>query len=313
MVERAYGREHVPQGETGWAEELGHGWFNVAYRIRLRDGRPVVLKIAPPADVEVMTYERNMMRTEVAALRLIRERTDVPVPAVHAHDDSHELCDADYFFMEHVDAENLDVVRERLGPGAFEAYDEQIGAANRAINEIRGEHFGPLLGPIPGRTGWREVFLGHVEDVLNDGERRAVELGRPYPLIRELLAAHAESLDEVTEPVLVEWDLWPGNVMVADGRLVGIIDHERALWGDPLMEAGFVATQLDGLGDRTGFLRGYGRGPLTPTEATRRRLYNLHLMLVMVVETVYRGHTDPSQYDWARHQLAEAVAAFDRP
>ena len=40
MVERAYGAEQVPTGDPEtWLEELGHGWFNVAYRILLRDGR----------------------------------------------------------------------------------------------------------------------------------------------------------------------------------------------------------------------------------------------------------------------------------
>lgn len=312
MIERAFGADRVPEGR-GWAEELGHGWFNVAYRVRLRDGRPVVLKIAPPAAVEVMTYERDMMRTEVAALRLIRERTPVPVPAIHAYDDSRELCDADYFFMEYVDADNLGVVAERLGAGELADYGEQLGALNRAVNQVLGPHFGPLLGPIPGRTGWREVFLGHVEDVLRDGERRDVDLGLPYPSVRALIAAHADSLDEVTEPVLIEWDLWSSNVMVSDGRIVSVIDHERAFYGDPLMEAGFVATQLDGFGDPTGFVRGYGRAAVTPDEITRRRLYNLHLLLVMVIETVYRGHTDPAQYDWARAGLARVVASFDRP
>ena len=67
MVTRAFGDAQLPEGED-WAEESSHGWFNVAYRIRLRDGRSTVLKIAPPAGVEVMTYERNMMRTEVHAL-----------------------------------------------------------------------------------------------------------------------------------------------------------------------------------------------------------------------------------------------------
>jgi hypothetical protein len=43
----------VPDGDD-WASELSHGWFNVAYRIRLRDGAQVVLKIAPPAGVEVL-------------------------------------------------------------------------------------------------------------------------------------------------------------------------------------------------------------------------------------------------------------------
>ena len=62
----------VPDGED-WLEELGHGMFNVAYRLRLRDGYQAVLKIAPPpARVEVMTYEIGAMSTELTALALIR-------------------------------------------------------------------------------------------------------------------------------------------------------------------------------------------------------------------------------------------------
>src|ERR1700733_511359 len=103
IIERAYGVGQVPSG-SDWVTELSHGWFNVAYRIRLRDGAQVVLKIAPPAGIEVLTYERGAMAIELAAIRLIRERTTVPVPEVHFADSSHEVCDADYFLMEFVDA-----------------------------------------------------------------------------------------------------------------------------------------------------------------------------------------------------------------
>ena len=311
MVERAYGAGQVPAGD-GWAEELGHGWFNVAYQIRLRDGTRVVLKIAPPAGVEVMTYERDMMRIEVRALAMIREQTVVPVPAVHHFDQSRELCDADYFFMEFVDGENLGIIREDLPPEQFRAYDEALGAANHALNQIKGEGFGSLLGVQPGAT-WRQVFTGIVEDVLRDGERRQVDIGWDYDLIREVLAQHAGSLDEVTEPAFIEWDLWESNVMVRDGALLSIIDHERALFGDYLMEAGFVAVELEGMGERPGFLHGYGKETLTPTESVRRRLYNLHLALIMVIETVYRGHTDPAQqYDWAKTKLDDVMETLGR-
>jgi hypothetical protein len=115
----------------------------------------------------------------------------------------------------------------------------------------------------------------------------------------------------VTVPVFVEWHLWDSNVMVRDSAIVGTIDHERALYGDPLMEAGFVATQdVSGFGDPAPFVRGYGRAPLTPAEAVRRRLYTLHLLLIMVIETVYRGHTEPSRYGWAKARLAEVMAGF---
>jgi hypothetical protein len=32
----------------------------------------------------------------------------------------------------------------------------------------------------------------------------------------------------------------------------------------------------------------------------------------MVIETVYRGHTDSKQYDWAREQLIDAMAMLGR-
>ena len=309
MIERAYGPDQVPTGEH-WVSELGHGWFNVAYQIRLRDNSTVVLKIAPPSTVEVMTYERGAMATELAALGLIREHTTVPVPAVDFADDTHELCDADYFFMPYIDADNLGIIKQDLPAADVDAYLEALGAANRELNSIQGSAFGPLAGP--GDPSWRVVFTGMFQDVLCDGERRQVDLGWDYDTVRGVLAEHADSLDDVVDPRYVEWDLWASNVMVRDGAIVSIIDHERAFYGDPLIEAGFTATQLPAFGDSTAFVRGYRHDELTGTERTRRRLYCLHLVLITVIETVYRGHTDTVQYDWGRARLTEIMALFGR-
>ncbi|MFF1675726.1 phosphotransferase family protein [Streptomyces sp. NPDC058256] len=309
MAERAYGPDRSPEGE-GWVSELGHGWFNVAYRVRLRDGYEAVLKIAPPSGVEVMTYEQGAMGIELATLDLIGKHTDVPVPRVDFADRSRELCDADWFFMPFVDAGNLAVVGPELPAHELADYKGQLGGTNRQINSIRGTAFGPLAGP--GDASWRRVFMDIVEDVLADGERRRVDLGWEYDTVREVLAEHAGSLDEVSEPRLVEWDLWDGNVLVRDGKIACVIDHERAFFGDPLIEHGFAGTQMAAFGDSTHFMRGYGHPPLTGTETVRRRLYCLHLMLIMVIETVYRGHTDTAQYDWAREQLTEIMGLLGR-
>jgi aminoglycoside phosphotransferase (APT) family kinase protein len=309
MVERAYGRDRVPVGDD-WVSELGHGWFNVVYRIRLRDGSTVVLKIAPPPSVEVLTYERGAMAIELAALAMIGARTTVPVPPVDFADRTHELCDADYFFMPYVDADNLGIIKPTLPSADLDRYQEALGAANRELNSIRGDTFGPLAGP--GDPSWRSAFTGMVEDVLCDGARRQVDLGWGYDTVRAVFAEHADCLDEVVDPRYVEWDLWDSNVMVRDGAIVSIIDHERAFYGDPLIEAGFTATQLPAFGDPTAFLRGYRCGELTANERIRRRLYCLHLALIMAIETVYRGHTDTTQYDWARARLTEVMALFGR-
>ncbi|MCV2395696.1 aminoglycoside phosphotransferase family protein [Actinotalea sp. M2MS4P-6] len=309
MIERAYGPDLVPTGpEDTWHEELGHGWFNVAYRITLRDGQAKVVKIAPPPGVEVMTYERGAMGIELTSLRMIAEQTAVPVPQVDFVDTTHELVDADYFFMPFVDGDNFAVVRDALSDEEQDHYNRELGALNRELNAIRGPWFGPLAGP--GDPSWRVVFGGIVEDVLHDGERRGVDLGWDYGLVRRVIAERAAVLDEVTEPRFIEWDLWDGNAMIRDGRIVGIIDHERALYGDPLMEAGFVASQLPAFGDSAAFMAGYGWAELTETERLRRQLYCLHLVLVMMIETDYRGHADTTQYDWARERMDEVMAAL---
>jgi aminoglycoside phosphotransferase (APT) family kinase protein len=310
MVARAYGPQEVSVAGEDWVSELSEGWFNAAYRIRLRSGSQVVLKIAPPPYVEVMTYERGAMATELEALRLIREHTKVPVPEVDFVDQTHEVCDADYFFMTYIDADNLHVIRDTLTETEVNAYDEALGAITRELNTIPGTAFGPLAGP--GESVWRAAFLRMVEELLGDGERRGVVLPHSYDVIREVVAAHADSLDEVTEPRFVEWDLWPGNCMVRDGQIVAILDHERAFFGDPLMEFGFTGSEAGAFGDSTAFIRGYGHRPLTTAERTRRRLYNLHLALIQIIETKFRAHSGTEQYDWACERLRETLALLGK-
>ena len=227
MIERAFGTNQVPDDDD-FATELGHGWFNVAYRIILRDGTDVVLKIAPPMGVQVMTYEIAMMANEVAALALVSEHTDVPVPSLLYSDTAHDLCDADWFFMAFVEGDNVGVLAEegRLSDQQSAHYYEVLGAANRSLNSIPGPHFGALAGP--GSSSWRTEFGRMIENVLVDGERAGVDLGQPYDLVRRIIDDHAELLDDVAEPVFVEWDLWTSNMLVHEGRLAAIIDHERA-------------------------------------------------------------------------------------
>ncbi len=307
IVARAYGEAEVPDGED-FATELGEGYFNVAYRLDLRSGRQVVLKIAPPRGVEVMTCERGAMRTELAALELLRSRTSAPVPDVDFADTTHELVDADWFVMPLIEGDSLSALEEseEVSGEVTAGLRRDLGVLNRGINEVVGERFGPLLGN--GFATWRECFVAMMEDILGDGERAGLDLGVEYDDVRAVLGVHLDALDEVTEPRLVEWDLWPGNVLVRDGRIVGLIDHERALWGDPLIEAGFNGMDLPDFGDPTPFIEGYGLDFVTPEMARRRWLYSIYLVLLMTIETHYRQYPDDGPYEWAKGLLADLMA-----
>ena len=227
------------------------------------------------------------------------------MPTVDFADQSHELCHADYFFMSYIDADNLHAIKDGLPSAELDAYNEALGQVTRELNRIPGSAFGPLSGP--GESSWRKAFVRMMGDLLGDAERRGVDLGFSFDRVREVVAVHEDCLDEVTQPWFVEWDLWAGNCMVRDNRIIAILDHERAFYGDPLMEFGFTASELSAFGDSSAFIRGYGHRPFTDAERTRRRLYNLYLVLILIVETNFRAYTDTGQYDWGCERLREIM------
>jgi aminoglycoside phosphotransferase (APT) family kinase protein len=285
--------------------ELTEGWFNAAYSLMLDDGRRVVLKVAPPPDVEVLTYEHDIIRAEVDALRLIGSRTDAPVPEVLWFDGSARHAPSPLFLMSYVPGCSLGVIGAEVAADERAEVDALLGRHLRTINEITGPAFGLLAPESERHPTWAAAFGALVESVLVDGEHRSIELAVPYDDIRAVMAAGTSALDEITEPRLVYWDLWDGNVMVntTTHELTGMLDLERALWGDPLMES-----QFSPHAHSPSLLAAYGPIDTTSAGALRRRaLYTMHLHLVMCIEGTYRQYPEDPIGDWARTQLADDV------
>jgi aminoglycoside phosphotransferase (APT) family kinase protein len=285
-------------------EELSDGYFNAAYRLELDDGGIYVLKVAPPLDVRVLRYERNIMRAEVSALRLVREHTEMPVPQVHVHDTSRDILPSDYFIMDFIPGVSFWSLSEKLSETDRQAIERESAGHLRQMNEIRGESFG-YFADAARFSNWPDCFDHMLRGVLQDGQDADVSLPLAYADILALARSNYDSLRSVTTPSLVHWDMWAGNIFVdpATRRVTGIIDFERALWGDPLMEVGFGA-----FGDNPHFRAGYGEDLLAkPQAATRKTLYNIYLYLIMVIECAYRQYETDEQENWARGLLAAAL------
>lgn len=304
MVARAFGGMALADGEDA-VVELKDGWFNAAYSVRLADGREVILKIAPPRDAEVMFYEKNIMTTEVAAMRLVRRNPAIPVPQIYHFDDARDLCDSDYFFMEKIAGDNLEHVKSSLSPETQASIDLHIGEIVREINGFTGTYFGYDGNPDLRASTWREAFIKIMESVLEDGARKGVVYDQGYDEIRAAVLRHAPALEEVATPRLVHWDVWNPNVFVKEGRVTGIIDFERALWADPLMESQFRLLSAEGI---TSSMRGYGKTSFTFEEERRCRLYSLHLALVMNTECYYRNYDTDFVLDLSRQWMGEHMA-----
>lgn len=299
MVQKAFGEDLNLQDIM--ILELTEGFFNVAYEIKLPD-QEVILKIAPETDANIMSYEKNIMQAEVEGLRLVKEKTVVPVPEVYFYDDSRSICNASYFFMEKIEGESLSQLGNKgMQDEEWEKIKFDTGRYNREINSIIGKQFGYLGQPEKQGNSWRETFLSMISDVLTDGEKIGIDIGVNYNDIRNLIHNVDYVLDEVKLPVFVHWDLWEGNIFVKDGKITGIIDFERCLWGDPLIEHGFCRDSY-----KKEFVKGYGTD-LRSIAPVRALLYDIYLYLIMTVETNYRNYPDDWQYNFASGELKASL------
>ncbi len=286
MVEKAFGGITLAGGEEA-VIELKDGWFNAAYNVRLSDGREVILKIAPPPGAEVLTYEKDIMITEVASMRRASENPAIPVPEIYSFDTGQDLCDSNYFFMEKLAGDNYEHVKQNLPPELQAQIDQSIGRIIREINSFSGTYFGYEGNSALRAATWKDAFITIMESVLEDGLRKNAEYGFSVDDLRAAILKHAPALEAVTTPQLVHWDAWDLNFFVKDGQVSGILDFERALWADPLMEAQFRALAFGGVSES---LKGYGKTTFTHEEDERCYLYTLHLALVMKTECYYRNY-----------------------
>lgn len=302
MVSRAFKGLKILDKEDS-VIELKEGYFNVAYCIKLEDGKEVILKVAPPRDAEIMSYENNIMMTEVETMKLVKEKTDVPIPYIYYYDDSKTICNAEYFFMEKIEGTNYVSIKEKLSQKEISEIENQLGQYNRSINGITGDYFGYNGQKESQGSSWKMVFVKLVDDLLADGVKKNVDIGLHYEQVRDLVNRFANYLETVITPHLVHWDLWDGNIFVKNGKITGIIDFERAMWADPLIEHYFK--EADKTSDA--FMKGYGKSSFSDEEIIKRVLYNIHLYLIMTIECAYRNYENDGQYNWAKEMLEKEI------
>ncbi|WP_052380535.1 phosphotransferase family protein [Paenibacillus camerounensis] len=301
-VQAAFGKEAVIVS----AIELTGGFFNTAYDLELEDGRQLILKVAPSDRTVTLSYEKNIMAAEVEALRLVAADGRIPVPAVYSYDDSRSIIQSPYFFMEKISGQPYNEVKEGYSPVEQAEIERELGRYQRLINGITGPRFG-LFVQEESQAGvsWRESFTRMFRTLLEDARELGVVLPAGEEVIWQLLEHYLPALDEVTEPRLVHWDLWNGNLFVQNGQIISIIDWERALWGDVLMEYYFRHFEQS-----EPFHEGYGQHFGSPGERLRIKLYDFYLDLIMRIECDSRQYIDGNHIRWAEENLNGSWKSF---
>lgn len=311
----------APLGTIAAVERLTGGMFATSYRVTLDDGTRVIVKTAPTATDALLTYEHDLVRSEAHVYRLAEEHPALLMPRVLLTDFTRTDLPSDALVVSHLPG--VPLVDVGFGPA-----DEDPRAA-RAEHELGAYmarlHTAGLPAPDGGfgypnpaaglnRRTWRETFTAMVEAVLTDAPRWGVVL--PADEVRAALRRHGDVLDDVTSPALVHTDLWAGNLFVepSTGEIVGVIDPERAFWGDPLHE--LVGADCHNVGPvNPRVLAGYasvvpgGIDVTSPSAQTRLTLYRTFLTLVLTTEIVPRSF-DGEWLPGYRTTLADALRTF---
>jgi aminoglycoside phosphotransferase (APT) family kinase protein len=277
------------------------GKFNSTYFVEAA-GRPLVLRIAPSDDRDRMLfYEHRMMRQEPALHALLRERTDVPVPAILAHDFGHRHIGRDYLIMERRPGSPISGLANLTGRG-FDGILREVGRCLRQIHGLTGDRYG-YVGehrPMEPQPDWPSAFHVMWDMILDDIERCGGYSPEEAAHMRRLLDRHLEVFDRPVPASLLHMDVWAENILAdGSGRLTGLIDWDRALWGDPEIE--FAVLDYCGISEPP-FWEGYGAERDTSPEAEVRRVFYLlyEVQKYIVIRRV--RDNDPWRADVYRRQ-----------
>jgi fructosamine-3-kinase len=212
-----------------------------------------------------------MMRQEPQVHALVLERTNVPVPRIIAFDESREAIDRRYLLMERLPGVPL----SHAGCADLASVLRTLGRHMAQVHAITAERYGYLGAhhPMEPQSTWGAAF--HlmwnklIDDVVSVGHYNADE----EAAMRRLLDDNMAFFERSVPSSLLHMDIWAENILVGDaGDVTGIVDWDRALWGDTEIE--FAVLDYCGI-SKPPFWEGYGKPPDMSHEARVRQAFYL--------------------------------------
>jgi aminoglycoside phosphotransferase (APT) family kinase protein len=225
--------------------------------------------------------------------------TDVPVPAIHACDESRDLVGKPWVLMDWVEGDNQ-VTDLRL-------VARQAGRLLREIHALRVDGAGAR-----GAGGWEFPDWHALVGAQANQDRAAIERFDDTAAHRALYLQIVDDFvglgrSQPKQSFLLHGDLGLDNIIVDENRIVGIIDAGWIVGGHPLLDLAYSMNSRLGVGEgMRGLLEGYGETGRAQ-ELVVLRLYQWIGKLIHFNATGQR-----QKYHERRRLLLELVAQHER-
>ncbi len=296
-------------GNVVEAHTIGDGEYNAVYLVKT-DNREYILKVSPFDSTGILTYENDMMRSEVYWYAQMRAHTDISVPVVYYKDFSRKIIPADFFIMEKIDGRQLN--NAGLTKEERHACKRLIAQMAAQLHKVTNNQYGYI------QNGLYEDWYTAIRSMVNNLIKDCVRAGKRTKRGKKLLYYIDQNRDILKKApcCLVNYDIWDANILLkrnSENFELTWIDPERAFWGDPMFE--FVCLEMmTPLRKKTTTLNAYNqiaKYSVTPTreEKIRYAVGLGYMALIQETEKYYRY--SPKHFGWWRNVSSSSVLYKD--
>lgn len=285
-IQRLFQKAGIP--DVTEIAPLGDGEYNAVFSVQA-GAKTYALKIAPMDDIPILTYEKDMMASEVYWYQQMQAHSPISVPEIYFQDFSRELIPTNYFIMEKLDGQPLNQLKRS------EAEKEASAAATAKMvaqmHKIKNTKFGYIQNQL--YDDWYQAIRAMVGAVLADCAR----MGRRSKRGEKLLAYIDQNKEVLAraECCMVNFDVWEPNIIAKrEGENIHYswIDPERSYWGDPIVD--FVCLEMmQKLPEKKISLAAYNAESDHPIQGTQDEIIRYavaqgYLGVIMEVERYFR-------------------------
>lgn len=296
MYEKAFNKENAYLNIS----KLSGGLKNAVYLID--DGlMKFVLKIASNNEATMIYVDRNTFWWEAKMLKLM-EKVDIPSPKLLYYDDSLTLCNSPYIFMTYIDGENYLECKKLLNKEKKRDIEYQIGLYSYEITKIKMQNFYLPSFPQKKFNSNYEFITFLFEKLMKNGLKNHCKVVIEHKNeILNILKKYKNELNDNVNIRLCHTDIWDGNILIKNGKVIGIVDFSDLYVCDELMT--FYFHTIDGVTSKS-FLKGYNQIELNTSEKIRIEIYRMYVILKMIVDCCLKKYGD---FDWMYKNLNDRI------